>query len=197
MIIESTNKSKYTNLIILIFFLIFMSIFAVLTILEKSNLSIQEILIVTFVGVLLGTFFIIKVQMFHFRKIELDKTGLSIKFLFIKKKYTWEQLKIKRIELYETQKIKYTYEDKRTKVVVFSPKRIIKPKSLLPVSYFIFPFANPFSYVFINLTGNDNFPAPRGYYEFDEDIFMDKMKEWGVELDNVVIKKGWKPPALS
>ena len=192
--IESKSPYKYINITAVVFFVIIWPVlwFAVII---KGTESMANRLIPFFVCLLFGVYVFIKFEVFHFRKLEFDENGCTVKFLFLKKKYTWEKLKIKRLEKYESQYSMYQYGN-GTKVAVFSPHRFLKPKSLLPVSFVIIPFVNPFNYIFINLTGNDNNPVPKGYYEYDENEFVQKMKEWNVEFDERTIKKGWKPPAL-
>jgi|GEM_PF-2072278 len=194
MTIESKNPNKYINILLWVLFTALLTaLFFILK--SKSSINLSEFLIVCGVCLIYVTFLFAKFEMFYFRKIEFDESGCTVKFLFIKKKYTWEKLKIKRIEKYESQYSMYHY-GKGTKAVVFSPTRVLKPKSLLPVAFIILPFSNPFTYIFINLTGKDNAPLSAGYYEYDEDTFMKKMKEWNIEFEERTIKKGWKPPAL-
>lgn len=194
--IESKSQYKYINIFATIFFVTILSVLWFAVIIDGTE-SLADRLIPFFVCLVFGIYIFIKIEMFHFRTIEFDENGCTVKFLFLKKKYTWAKLKIKRLEKYEIQyPIPDNSQNKGTRVAVFSPHKFLKPKSLLPVAYFFIPFINPYTYIFINLTGNDNNPVPKGYYEYDENEFMQKMKEWNVEFEERTIKKGWKPPAL-
>lgn len=195
--IESKHPDKFIYIFAWIFSIIMLVFICFGSWINDEKISLSERMMFFIIWGVPINYQFIKIEIFYFRTIEFDENGCTVKFLFLKKKYTWAKLKIKRLEKYEIQyPIPDNSQNKGTRVAVFSPHKFLKPKSLLPVAYFFIPFINPYTYIFINLTGNDNNPVPKGYYEYDENEFMQKMKEWNVEFEERTIKKGWKPPAL-
>lgn len=115
------------------------------------------------------------------RTFIMDEDGCTVHFGKYRKKYTWNELTTKRIEKHNLPsmlagRFSCPYLDE----AIFSPYKIHKPKVIRVGLYSIF---HPFSCIFVNFSlGNEDWQRGR-YYEVEENIFREKMKEWGVELD--------------
>lgn len=122
------------------------------------------------------------------RTFILDETGYTVRFLWIQKKYLWEELKVKTIFYYEFKWKRCTYVIGR---VLFSPYKFRYNQ--------LFTMLHPFSYLAIKISdeqkplrleakfqGLDLFY----YYYVDKTEFLEKMQNWSVELENTRKKYG-------
>ena len=116
------------------------------------------------------------------KTIYMDESGCTVTFLFFKQKYKWEELKTKRITYNGAKASKlafrhYQYE----KTVVFSKKENLKTSKYIDIETHYNICLKPWSYFIVNIK-DKNQKASSPTYEVDEEYFMSKMKEWGVEL---------------
>ena len=116
------------------------------------------------------------------RTIEIHKDGITVKFLFIKKLYNWDDLVLRRYTNYENclalRSLPYGYGAE------FSTKdrgfRFLKAHDYA----FIFrPFSLVFVYFDNNLLSKIKLNNPV-YYLVNGDEFRRLMEEWGVEMEN-------------
>ena len=97
-------------------------------------------------------------------------------------------MKKKRIEgnWFSYGKYGLSYE----KGVVFSANKISKPKWCDPVQYSV--FFQPFSLIFVFFSLKPGRKNVKDHswpiYEVDEEEFMKKMAEWGVELEDTTMR---------
>ena len=117
------------------------------------------------------------------RTLIMDEEGCTVKILFIKKKYHWDELKVKRIEKYMH---KYGYKSlPYNGCAVFSKRKIRKPKRMHPADYSM--LVHPFSFFYVCFHSDKPLQKWVSYYppdyEVDEDEFRELMKKWNVELE--------------
>ena len=114
------------------------------------------------------------------RTFIMDEEGCTVCFWKYRKKYSWGELKTKRIEKHVLPsmfrgRISCPY----LKEAIFAPYKIRKPKVIRAELYSIF---HPLSCIYINFAlENDNWQTGR-YYEVEEATFRQKMKQWGVDF---------------
>ena len=117
------------------------------------------------------------------KTIIMNENGCTLKLWQYKKIYTWIELKEKYIENCKS----YTTSDPYSVTVIFSIKKLNKSKTMLPTTYNIFfhPFSFSFFYVYFKVKDmhwESLIPYPE-IYPVDEKEFLDKMQEWGIELE--------------
>ena len=122
------------------------------------------------------------------RTLILDEKGCTIRFWKYQKTYRWEEFKIKRMEDYRNIYRSSTDQIPFSSVVFFSTKKLHKPDIMQFFTYNIFlrPFSFSFFYVYFKVEdmhwGGYLVPYPE-IYPVDEKEFLEKMQEWGVELE--------------
>lgn len=123
--------------------------------------------------------YMLRMYFIYGRTIRVDADGCTVKFLLFKKFYRWSDLKTKRIEDYRQRLGRY---DPYAKGVVFSKKENFRTPQSLTLSLYLQFCLNPFRFFFVLFK-----PANKngsGAYEVDEQEFLEKMAEYGVELDD-------------
>lgn len=133
-----------------------------------KNILFSLILFFIFGTILLLIWFI------YDKTIIMDKSGVTICFLFYKKSYSWNDVKMIKIV-----NLKRCYEFGRLfhRCAYFSFKRSNKLKSINPSIYGCF---HPFSFCFIYLEKGARI------YEFDEQLFKSKLNEWGIRFEQLI-----------
>lgn len=115
------------------------------------------------------------------RTLIMDEEGCTVCFGWYRKKYKWDELKVKRMEDYRNA---FGHRSPYTKGVIFSPYTIHKPKWLKPDEYS--KYVRPFTFFFVYFPPEKrtraNGPA---LYTIDEVVFLEKMKIWNVKLENI------------
>ena len=102
----------------------------------------------------------------------LDNEGVTVKFLFYKKKYSWDYFQTKRIQTFA----KSLSGEPSVRGAFFSKKK--KKTVIMPHHKDLF---FPFSFRYVYFATNSKLEgAP--FFEVDEKLFREKMEEWGVEL---------------
>ena len=118
------------------------------------------------------------------RKIELTKVGCTISFLWIKRRYSWGKYLVKKVEKYSDYSMRAP-DTPYDEGAVFSKVPVKRPKRYRPgeVSSFITPYV--FSTVWVCFRNERCKRTMRltGYFEVDKEEFLQKMEEWGVELE--------------
>ncbi len=135
-----------------------------------------------FVLLLIPVYFFMALYLISYgRTFVLNEYGCTVHFWKYKKLYTWDQLKTKRIEKYNSRPlINGTYRGYYLTEAIFCFRKIRKPKFIRPSTYSII---HPFSCIYINFNPTpENWKRGR-HYEVDEMEFREKMKQWGVELE--------------
>ena len=120
------------------------------------------------------------------RTLILDEKGCTIRFWKYQKTYRWEEFKIKRMEDYRDISRTPTDQIPYSAFVFFSVKNWHKPMKMKPDTYatFLHPFS--FSYFFVYFHVDSAWSGRKRcirYYDVDEKEFLEKMQEWGVELE--------------
>ena len=121
--------------------------------------------------------FLAKFVLTDFRIFVLNEQGITAKLFCFKKRYSWSELKIKRVMSVESKIIGRNSPYK--KGVMFSKRAKITALEFIDPNEYSFITLNPFKYIYFNFK-----PQRGGYgmYEVDEELFFKKMLEWGVEL---------------
>ena len=123
------------------------------------------------------------------RTLIMDEEGCTVCLWFIRKKYLWKNLRVKRIEHYYNAPGYYYTEG-----VVFSIHKIHKPKWMHASTYsnLVHPFS--FFYVYFSIKpyiwrGGDREINGGRKYEVDEEMFLEKLKSWNVELEDTRVRR--------
>ena len=120
------------------------------------------------------------------RKIELTKEGCMISFLWIKRRYSWEEYPVKKIERYSDQYNSWAHVTPYEEGDVFSKVPVKHSKKYRPAETRSFLTWYVFSTVWICFR-NEECKKKWAYYtdlfEVDKEEFLQKMEEWGVELE--------------
>lgn len=115
------------------------------------------------------------------KTIIMSKEGCTISFWHYQRTYKWQEFKIKALEDFS-----HTYRDRTEtsykKGVVFSTCDICKLWWRSPQQYSI---SHPFSFICIYFVPERKISGQYASYETEEELFMDKMKEWGIELEEI------------
>ncbi len=125
------------------------------------------------------------------RTFTMDEEGCTVCFLWYKKKYRWENLYIKRIEHYYN--IPGDQHHYYTDAAVFSVHAIHKPKWWHAYSYSW--HVHPFSFFFVyfplapDIRKKVGKPLGGTIYEVNEEMFLEKLKSWNVELEDTRVRR--------
>ncbi len=124
------------------------------------------------------------------RKFVFDSDGVTVQFLWIKKQYRWDELQLKQYVTYGGIKA-YASVIPKVKAVEFYTKKVTIPKMdahsysmLFHPFAFIFVYFPPFKTWRQDTSWNER-GRTRIIYEADEEEFLAKLNEWGVELETV------------
>lgn len=111
----------------------------------------------------------------------IDGNGVTVKFLWIHKHYSWWELKTKRIV---SLKNSYGYKDSYTKCVELSSKKILRPHWIKPAEYCT--IFHPVTYLFLYFPTKEQSVHVRypSIYEIDERLFTEAISEWGIIFEN-------------
>lgn len=177
-----TIKPSKSHVIYLIVFpLLFSALFALLLSLEFGIYGL-------FAGVILyAVLFLIflRIIFVNGRTIIMDEKGCVVKFMCFKKTYLWSELNTKRIfdcSCACNGQVPYK------RGVVFSKRKKIRFPSFWTPSDYAIKWGNPFSFFFLYFKPTDenrkNASPFTNYYmiEISEEMFLVKMKEWGITL---------------
>lgn len=167
-------KSKGNNAII------FFSIIAIIVYYFIMIVTFgKDFIIVTSLISVLLLVLIIRYWIATGKTIIINEYGCSISFLGFKREYKWDELETKHIEYYNNS---IEYRTLYHGGVVFSEKEIKKPKWVKAATYSI--FIHPISVFFIYFKPK----RPKLYYkypqiyEIEKGLFIDKMREWKVDI---------------
>ena len=171
-------KCSKSALIYLAFAWIIVIIFPLILIIDSHNSNSQEFIALIIVVTIILQIIILRACLIIFKKIDINKNGCSVKFLFFKKTYTWDMLKTKSIEHYGQRLFGRinSYE----KGCVFSVKKNFHTPEIMGISSYLFSCINPFRFFVVLFSSKDS--KGSGLFEVDEQLFMEKMNEWGIEL---------------
>ena len=121
------------------------------------------------------------------RTIIMSEKGCVVSFRNHQREYKWEEFKVKAVEDFSRTYWGLTaYE----KAAIFSPRYIHKPWWWQPTTYGV--YLHPFSFIYIYFTPEEKNSWNYTNYEVDEKEFMEKMREWGIELDEISFYDGMK-----
>ena len=111
------------------------------------------------------------------RTLTFDENGCTVSFLFLKKHYSWTELRTKRILNYQNA---IGYRDTYEEGVIFSSKKIKTPLKQKPAQYSF--LLHPFCFFFVNFTPTTPYSKwvniMRGLYEVDKDTFLEKFSQY-------------------
>ena len=146
------------------------------------------------IGKTLVVFFVIHLAYLYFafdlinigRKIELTKEGCMISFLWIKRRYSWEEYLVKKIERYSDRYSPWAPDTPYDEGAVFSKVPVKRSKRYRPAEIRSYLTGYVFSTVWICFR-NEKYKKKGAYntdfFEVDKEEFLQKMEEWGVELE--------------
>lgn len=118
------------------------------------------------------------------RTLIMDESGCTVCLLGYKRHYRWSELTTKQYIHYENC---FEYRSLCTEAAEFSVKKARIPKWMKAYTYS--QFFRPFSFFFVYFPPD---PRPKNeglypiIYEADEQMFRAKMKEWHVEMKEVI-----------
>ena len=117
------------------------------------------------------------------KTIIMNEKGCTLCLWKYKKSYTWAELKIRYIE---DKRDTYGKPGAYSAYAIFSTHKINKSRKTAPYTYnWVFhPFSFSFFYVFFQVKNMMwGYKVCVDIYPVDEKEFMEKMQEWGVELE--------------
>ena len=118
------------------------------------------------------------------RKIELTKEGCTISLLWIKRRYAWEEYLVKKVEKYSGQYNSGAPLTAYEEGAVFSKVPVKRSKRYRPAEDRSYLTRYVFSTVWVCFRNECNKKIYNtGLFEVDKEEFLQKMKEWGVELE--------------
>ena len=120
------------------------------------------------------------------RRIELTKEECIISFLWIKRRYSWEEYPIKKVERYSIYRSLWAPNTPYDEGAVFSKVPVKHSKKYQPGETRSFLTRYVFSTVWICFRNEEcgkKWSYNDGLYEVDKKEFLQKMEEWGVELE--------------
>ena len=120
------------------------------------------------------------------RKIELTKEGCMISFLWIKRRYSWEEYPVKKIERYSDQYNSWAPVTPYEEGAVFSKVPVKHSKKYRPAETRSYLTRYVFSTVWVCFRNEEckkKWSYNTGWFEVDKEEFLQKMEEWGVELE--------------
>ena len=120
------------------------------------------------------------------KTIVMDEKGCTLSLWKYQKTYAWDEFKLKRIEDYRDIYHSPTNQVPYSAYAIFSTKEIYRFKSMRPDTYnhWFHPFSFSFFYVYYKVENMDcNGYLHPNIYPVDEKEFMEKMQEWGIELE--------------
>lgn len=117
------------------------------------------------------------------RTIIIHEKGCSIKFLWYKKDYTWQQFKVIRVQSCDTKLPHHKWPYKRG--VIFSIKNV-GGICRNPLKYNI--YFRPFSY-FVVFFSEQKEKDMVCVYEMKEQLFRENMKKWDVKFEDCSERK--------
>ena len=120
------------------------------------------------------------------RKIELTKEGCMISFLWIKRRYSWEEYPVKKIERYSDRYNPWAPSTPYEEGAVFSKVPVKRSKKYRPAEPRSYLTRYVFSTVWVCFRNEEcgkKWSYNDGLYEVDKEEFLQKMEEWGVELE--------------
>jgi len=122
------------------------------------------------------------------RKFVFDNDGITVCFLWIKKHYRWDEFQLKQYVKYGGISA-YASRPPLVSAVEFYKKKISIPKIDAHSYSMLF---HPFTFIFVYFppsktwrrdTSINEQARSQIIYEADEEEFLMKLKEWGVELE--------------
>lgn len=130
------------------------------------------------------------------RTIAMSEKGCTISLWHYKKEYMWDDFKVKAVvdisntfrpssELIYEKGIIFSLHALRKRKLSFARKRKLSSTRKMELSPSGYCAEHPFSYVCIYFTPEQKKIWHDTYYEVDEKVFMEKMKEWGIELEEI------------
>ena len=161
----------------------------VLTLIPAIILLIEDTSFLPFALLLFGCVFYISVCMAVFlgKTIIMSENGCTLCLWKYQRTYKWEDFKVKRME--DSRDIYHSPTDQSpfSAIVVFSTKNLRTPDIMQFFTYntFFRPFSFSFFYIYFKVDDmhwHSLLPYPE-IYVVDEKEFMEKMQEWGVELE--------------
>lgn len=121
------------------------------------------------------------------KTIIMNEKGCTLYFWKYQRTYKWEEFKVKHMD--DRRNIYHSPTDQApySSFVLFSVKELHKPKNMLPDTYncYFCPFSFSFFYVYFkvdDMHSSKPLPYPE-IYTVDEKEFLEKMQQWGVELE--------------
>ena len=120
------------------------------------------------------------------RRIELTKEGCMISFLWIKRKYSWEEYPVKKVERYSDQYNSLAPSTPYEEGAVFSKVPVKRSKKYRPEEPQSYLTRYVFSTVWVCFRNEEckrKWAYNTGLFEVDKEEFLQKMEEWGVELE--------------
>lgn len=104
----------------------------------------------------------------------MDEKGCTVKFLCLKKTYSWDDFKVKKVE-----KGSYiSYKNQYCECAFFSPRNVHKPKWMAPVDYSF--WISRFSFVFVNFKNSNMSKIEKtlpAIYEVEKEEFIELMNK--------------------
>lgn len=140
---------------------------------------------IIYIGVILfACAFLVYKDYSLFRVFVMDERGCTVKYLWLKKFYSWDELTMKQYVILWESLPSSSFQVRQLTGAVFSKKKRRFKKTVLRKHYDL-PFFICVSFKVKMKKGKDTYIDFPDEYPVDEEEFRARMKEWGVELEPI------------
>lgn len=116
------------------------------------------------------------------RTVEMSAEGCTVRFLWYEKFYRWDEMQVRRLADYSECRWGKALCVRYSEGAEFSPKRVRRRESQPPQFYCQ---SHPLTYIYVNFRNKaaEEFPRLEHVCEADKEVFLAKLSEWGVVLE--------------
>lgn len=153
---------------------------------KASNMDLEAVLCVLAIPLIPISIFLILCPSCE-RIVEMSAEGCTVRFLWYKKFYRWDELQVKRLADYRYCNWGWNAYHKVIEYdegAEFSPEPVKRREGTSPPSYCVW---HPLTYIYVNFRNKAAEEAPKWsehICEVDKEFFLAKMAEWGVVLED-------------
>ena len=152
---------------------------------KASNMSFEAVLLLLSMPLIPYSIFLILCPSRE-RTVEMSAEGCTVRFLWYKKFYRWDELQVKRLADYRYCNWgwnRYAKVIEYDEGAEFSPKSVKRREGTSPPSYCVW---HPLTYIYVNFqnkASKETGKLSEHICEVDKEFFLAKMAEWGVILE--------------
>lgn len=138
----------------------------------SSGINLVLLIVFLAIMVVVTTMYVVSLG----RRIILDCDGVEVSFLWIRKKYPWNEVSVR--ELFSSKGL-IGYRIPYTSGMVLSYKKFSRPQWMHPMQYCM--MFHPFSYVVLHFSNDEQFSTIYlKAYEVDKEVLLQGLNVFGV-----------------